>query len=486
MVRRLSNTNHEETNPQEVLQVIETYTQQLKSSGYERGCAREAVTSGVLGWLRKIERRKKEGTPFYRSARSTLRQRCKKKIMEKTTWYKTKRKREDDGDPQAAKKHCVDKSRKGMQEGERKRVEHLGAEIEKQEEMHDKTKAVMFVPFTWGSELAKRLRKAEEQMVEMTGTKIKIVERAGTKLEDILTKADPWQGADCARERCLLCSTKQKTGKNLTQDCFRRNSVYETWCITCLERDKKNVEMQAGEDTKLQKELEKNIRVHKYIGETNRSVFERGWEHLNDYHNLSTKSHMLKHAVEMHPQEDLKAIQFGMKVVRYTKSAFDRQICESVEIQGSRNHHLLNSRSEYNRCAVPRMMCKLGDQSFKKNEQEIEKDLHREENQVRKIREMVKERNKKRAEIHRIHGAAPGAKRRKINENRYEVEQEKRENLEMHEPQKRKEETPPTESKKRRLNQDIRLKQPNNQGKRAEGHPQARRAGGCSRERYRK
>ena len=37
MVRRLSNTNHEETNPQKVLQIIETYTQQLKSSGYERG-----------------------------------------------------------------------------------------------------------------------------------------------------------------------------------------------------------------------------------------------------------------------------------------------------------------------------------------------------------------------------------------------------------------------------------------------------------------
>ena len=97
----------------------------------------------------------------------------------------------------------------------------------------------------------------------------------------------------------------------------------------------------------------KNIRVHKYIGETNRSMFERGWEHLNDYHNLSTKSHMLKDTVEMHPQENLKAIQFGMKVVRYTKSTFDRQICESVEIQGSRNHHLLNSRSEYNRKACP-------------------------------------------------------------------------------------------------------------------------------------
>ena len=96
---------------------------------------------------------------------------------------------------------------------------------------------------------------------------------------------------------------------------------------------------------------------------------------------------MLKHAVEMHPDDDMEEIEFGMRVLRFTRSAFDRQICESVEIQGNRKHNLLNSRSEYNRCAVPRMTCKLGDKSFKKNEEEINRDLEREENQVRKIRE---------------------------------------------------------------------------------------------------
>jgi hypothetical protein len=238
----------------------------------------------------------------------------------------------------------------------------------------------------------------------------------------------------------LLCCTKQKTGKNLNQDCFRRSSVYETWCITCLERDKEKAEMQAGGDTKLLRELEANIRVHKYIGESNRSTFERGWEHQSDYTNLSTKSHMLKHAVEMHPEEGLDKVEFGMKVIRYTKSAFERQILESVEIQSSRNHHLLNSRSEFNRCAIPRMMCKMGDKSFKKNEEDIEQDLAREEQQVSKIRDMVKERNKIRAETSRIHGAAPGPKRRKTGLNSYEIEQERTtEKLEMHDSEKRKE-----------------------------------------------
>ena len=155
------------------------------------------------------------------------------------------------------------------------------------------------------------------------------------------------------------------------------------------------------EDKKKLMMLTDKIKTHKYIGETNRSIYERSWEHVDDYENLSIKSHMLKHAVEMHGQEDLKALKFGMKAIKFTKSSFERQVLESVEIQNNRHHHLLNSRSEFNRCAVPRMMCKLGDKTFKKNEQEIESDMAREEAQVNKIRELIKERNKKRGQAQR-------------------------------------------------------------------------------------
>ena len=65
MIRRLSNTNHEDPDIQDVTNIIETFTQQLKSSGYGRKEARETVTCGFLGWRRKISRRIKEGSPFY-------------------------------------------------------------------------------------------------------------------------------------------------------------------------------------------------------------------------------------------------------------------------------------------------------------------------------------------------------------------------------------------------------------------------------------
>ena len=176
--------------------------------------------------------------PFYRSAKSTLAQRCRKKLIEKTTWYKDKkRKREDDAPPNQNPSHSHKRMRK---EGEPRRA------TPDEEPTTNKVKGVLFVPYTPGGELAKRMREAEAKLETLTGYKLKVVERAGTKLVDILTKSDPWQGADCGREDCLLCLTKAATGKNKTQDCTRRNLVYETWCINCLERDEEAAILRLG------------------------------------------------------------------------------------------------------------------------------------------------------------------------------------------------------------------------------------------------
>ena len=45
--------------------------------------------------------------------------------------------------------------------------------------------------FTPNGELAKDLRMAEVKLAKLTGYKLKVVERAGTRLEDLLTKSDP-------------------------------------------------------------------------------------------------------------------------------------------------------------------------------------------------------------------------------------------------------------------------------------------------------
>ena len=89
-------------------------------------------------------------------------------------------------------------------------------------------------------------------------------------------------------------------------------------------------------------------------------------------------------------------IQFGVKVVRYTRSAFDRQVMESVIIQEERSHNILNSKSEYNRCSLPRLTANLGDREWKKRAKEEKIEKEREMELEKRIVELRKDRNQKR------------------------------------------------------------------------------------------
>ena len=97
----------------------------------------------------------------------------------------------------------------------------------------------------------------------------------------------------------------------------------------------------------------------RYVGESARSPYERGREHLADYKNLSTKSHMLKHQIIYH--KEMKSIKFKMEILEFHTTAFSRQIHEAVQIDlVSKSGDIMNSKSEYNRCSLPRLTVEGG------------------------------------------------------------------------------------------------------------------------------
>ena len=100
---------------------------------------------------------------------------------------------------------------------------------------------------------------------------------------------------------------------------------------------------------------------------------------------------MVKHWLEKHSEEDLEEDRYLAKVIKYTRSSFERQILESVIIQSEKSKSdLLNSRSEYNRCAIPRLTSKLGSKTF---EDEERLDIRKEEALEDRIRILRKQRN---------------------------------------------------------------------------------------------
>ena len=75
------------------------------------------------------------------------------------------------------------------------------------------------------------------------------------------------------------------------------------------------------------------------------SMFERGLEHLRDLNELKADSHMLKHYFEQHAEEEVTSMRFGARVVKAARTAFNKQVCESVHIQeNAARHNILNSR----------------------------------------------------------------------------------------------------------------------------------------------
>ena len=60
----------------------------------------------------------------------------------------------------------------------------------------------------------------------------------------------------------------------------------------------------------------------------------------NDVEQLKTSGHILRHILEIHADEDISRNEFVIRVLRYTRSSFERQILESVLIWGSRDIEL--------------------------------------------------------------------------------------------------------------------------------------------------
>ena len=155
--------------------------------------------------------------------------------------------------------------------------------------------------------------------------------------------------------------------------------------------------MEGKNISKNEMEKEKSkIRRYIYIGETNRSVYERGKEHKNDVVGCKTSSHMLRHLLDQHEEEEPEwdKVRFGMRILKSTRSAFERQILESVEIQKARNQMIMNDKSEYNRCALPRLTTRLGEKELKKWREEDKIEMKKKATIEEKIRLRKKERSK--------------------------------------------------------------------------------------------
>ena len=288
-LRRLRNTK-KELGPEVQKTHLNNFMVKLKNSGYSQKFRTEILNSGLQAFQKMLEDDKNGVKPLYRSREWNSEERQASKIKKKSNWWNT----------------------------ETSKIKYT---------------TILFVTPTPGGVLAKELRKREEEMNRNNPERIKIEEKGGLKIKDILTSKDPFKKSKCIQKSCPLCTDSQNVGTNpkVKIPCNTNNVGYRWSCMTCQERKITKV----------------------YEGETGRSARTRGAEHLKEFEQKKERSVLFKHKMTDHKNED---VRFKMEITRKFKDALSRQANEAVRISTRPDHELLNSKSEFNHPPLSRVV----------------------------------------------------------------------------------------------------------------------------------
>ena len=310
LIRRLKNTS-ERLKSNDRVRVVDNFTAKLAASGYKNDQIKTITVAGIKGYEKAAEKERTGNGRLHRSAAEGAASRQRKKLLGRSSWFKDKKKtvRRTTGTkgvvegPSPLMKKGMNREYPNTQESAcpQKNIQHEtnGGKANQKEKLNNRsaktvdgqfpTTTVLFIPNTPGGILADRLRQTEKQLMELTGERVKIVERGGCSMKQILHKSNPWAGAFCGRPECFPCKSGDEKG-----DCFKRNIVYETFCLDCKKEGKDMV----------------------YVGESSRTSFERGKEHQEDYRKMTEDSHMCKHAENEHHGQEKPSFAMKLKEVK--------------------------------------------------------------------------------------------------------------------------------------------------------------------------
>ena len=258
----------------------------LKNSGYNEKYRMEILDSATKAFDKRLEEDKCGTKPLFRDRSWKKEEREISKRNKKLNWYKSEGKTEI------------------------------------------KYKSILFVPPTPGGKLVKQLKQREDELNRHREDRIKIVEKGGLKVENILTKKDPVEKQKCTVKMCPICKNETK---KLNVMCNSNNIGYRWVCCTC----------------------EGNNKTKVYEGETSRSARLRGIEHVNQLAGKKSDSVLYKHKLMDHKDEEVES---KMEITGIFKDALSRQAKEAVRIQSRKPSEIMNSKSEFNHPPIARII----------------------------------------------------------------------------------------------------------------------------------
>ena len=195
VIRRMGNTM-EEVSKEDYTTIMDNYCQKLYNSGYKEEQIRRIMIAGIKGWRTKVNRCKAEGQKVRRSAKDSLGQRLRTKLIGKTTWFKKKGQR-------------AERTKKG---GQRR-----GAKSSS-DNTTPTPRSVLFVDQTLGGELASRLRELFTRLEPTLGFFVKVVERPGRRLQRLFPLTTCGKEQAVGGQRIALPATRGQIYSQIVPD----------------------------------------------------------------------------------------------------------------------------------------------------------------------------------------------------------------------------------------------------------------------------
>ena len=275
---------------EEIETITIDYSDELAGMGYSVNWRRNVISAALTGYKKICQKEDRN-----RSGKSTAMGRRWKKLVGQTKWFENQKDKPEEGRQENCQSRNRDEKRK------------VGRDDRQ-------TESVYFIPYTPGGRLRKELTEMERRLDY--SKKVKYVEKLGPAIKDMLG-GDPFKD-NCGRMNCFPC----RSG-NIGR-CMGQNATYEITCQICqIEKGKKT----------------------SYIGETARTPFERGADHLGDLKNWRMSNALVKHLAESHPGRGWD--HFSMKVLNTHRSPMERQIKEGQLISNYKGDEILNQKGEW-------------------------------------------------------------------------------------------------------------------------------------------
>ena len=159
---------------EERIVVLDKFSQKMIKSGHQMKVVRNILVDGIKGRKRRVARSVALNIPLHRSAGQSAVARRKKKLLARSNWFRTSP--DDLQEGEDSQSRLPDRVAEGGEKRQRSSQE-VNSQESSAKPKNLRTTTVMFIKFSKGGMLQKKMRETLDRVTPLMGFKVMIAEK---------------------------------------------------------------------------------------------------------------------------------------------------------------------------------------------------------------------------------------------------------------------------------------------------------------------